>query len=488
MNFNFSVSTTKYDRNNDDKRISRLEWVDVTGDIRNLYDYVINGYAFCNCFKHNEKTFTNKQKRNDNLDGASMIILDMDAVKLSMDDFIERMVCTDICPNFVYTSTNDGIFKHPSDKYTNRYRVIYVIDQPITDAETYSAMVDGIKKEISSICEDKCILNDMTDRSVSHFFAGNPDAETFINENIFSLSFFLDRYTHERGSINYSNIKGGEVFRKVNCTPPTISFKDELFKLLWEKGNEIEILTSMDKYYTNECTQIEYADGELYRELDADDYFEIHRKWNMVKSTGNMKQVPEVKKLKNGENRRKKIYLSLVKRRLIDETITLEHLCYAALYELHFFVDNTDNEDYITRKQLYDMAVNALNTDIEKYRETMKENKKYKINKMEASKRGLTVHQAIGRANGDMNKKKKLDRYHKMVKYFDPDKTNKENMDILKEHGFHMCKNTYLKFKREYAAKVKKSEEEKEIKEMYNDIKDIKRYLGIGEQCRIVKM
>ena len=125
--FNFSVSINVYDRNNDNA--AKINWTETSGTIDILADKITEGFAYCNCFYHNGKNFTNTDKKDDNLKGANLVCLDLDAVKYTYTDFCALMEQTEIYPNIVYTTANNGKFKqNKGELYNNRYRVIYVVD------------------------------------------------------------------------------------------------------------------------------------------------------------------------------------------------------------------------------------------------------------------------------------------------------------------------------------------------------------------------
>ena len=177
----------------------------------------------------------------------------------------------------------------------------------------------------------------------------------------------------------------------------------------------------------------EWKDGELWRDLEDTNYYQVRRKWemNLVFNGGKYQRVPIDHQLKNGENRRKKIFLSLIRRRLIQPTVTLEHMCYAALYELYFFIDNTDHEDYVSRTQLLQIAQSAMNTDLERYRETLRETKHFMVNRTEAHKQGMTSRQAVAKANRERISKRKDNEYSQLAQRYDPNKSIRENEVML---------------------------------------------------------
>jgi len=170
----------------------------------------------------------------------------------------------------------------------------------------------------------------------------------------------------------------------------------------------------------------------------------------MGKWSASNKRIPYSIRIKNGQGRKKKIFLSLVRRRLVNPSITLEHLAYNALYELYHYIDNTDESDKITRYDLYVIANDALNTNLDRYKDKMKEKKRNKMNKTEVIKQGLTMAKAVGKVNGIYNRKRKEEKYNEMAKWYDPSKKDKENLEIFKEHGLDVKRTTLYRFKKEY--------------------------------------
>ena len=439
--FNLSVSTKPYDRNKDEKRTGSLEWQETETTVDGLKDFVLHNYAFCNCFYHNTPTFTNSQKTDKNLKGANMIILDMDAVRYNIDDFWSCMTQTEICPTFVYTSRNDGHIKKPTDKYPHRYRVVYVMDDAIRDSNQYSVLVNKIEDEIEEYCEGMGVRNDNTDVNCSHFFAGNPNATWYMGD-VFPLSFFIDRYDLKVSCTPYiySKKKGRSDMYAVQDTFEKPQFNDESFSNDWSDNTpDIKMIYDYRDYYTYTTTPIDWEDGELDRYVEDTHIYTLKRKWTRKEDPITHIEYNTIVRYKYGEHRKKKIWTALLIRRLIKPSITLEELCYAAIYELYNYVDNTDKEHFITRKQLLHIAQEVFGLDLTKYRDTYRwktesgNPKVYLINKMERIKRGIVTKSDIAKLVGVLNKKYKVH------------KKNKGNMEKMKK-----AENEYTELAKRY--------------------------------------
>ena len=196
--FSYSVSTRKYDRNKDERSTAFLQWQEKQGTIKDLESDIKNGFAFCPTFNHDGATFTNRAKTKTNLKATYFITFDFDAVKLTAGQFYGCMIGTGLTPSMVYTTANNGNFKQgKNETYCNRYRVIYLIDEPITTAEDYTAIHTALKTEIAHTVNDTYIFNDTTDKDVSHFYAGCKDTDAYSNNSVISLSWLADRYSIE---------------------------------------------------------------------------------------------------------------------------------------------------------------------------------------------------------------------------------------------------------------------------------------------------
>lgn len=190
-----------------------------------------------------------------------------------------------------------------------------------------------------------------------------------------------------------------------------------------------------------EHTQVEINDDELYYILPQD-YLEIKRKWHyreFEKTNGDTYKIAEIEKCKNGEGRRKRIYMNLIIRRLITPTLSFENLLFNAVYELHNFINNTDKSDIITKYELAEIAVNAYFENMDKWQNLKNYHKpKYKINKAYCLANNLNARREAVKVRGLLNREKKEKRWLEIDKYFNPQLSNKENLEILKTNGIEI--------------------------------------------------
>ena len=496
--FNYSISVSEYNRNKD--VVSKIKWRQINGSIQNLSDIISKGYAFCNCFNTDEsKTFNCSLKKDSNLSAAYLICFDFDAVKHSVSEFIKIMSQTEIKPNITYTTQNNGHFKpNKNETYNNRYRVIYVIDTPILNAELYTVLHQQLKEEISLIVNDNNIWNDNTDKSVSHFFAGCKGTNITTDNNVYSLQWFIDRYgitiPNKKDTQNYN--KGTKSLNSnVSSKKDTQNNNKDYIRTLldhkqsskYEKDKQnnnikkensiIELCVQFESdYYNLPISKIiekyisEYHpidstplqdNGELIINLPKD-YTEIRRRFNVieqVKANGDTYKTSINIRRKDGEGRRRNIYLNLLLRKRINPSITLEEMLYCGLWELFYYTDN-QTEDKITKNNIAQIAVNAY---FDECRIKDNNTKKYKINKQYCKENNINPKCANIFYLNSKKKQEKKERDAKIKELYNSKLSDNENINLLSENGINISVKTLRRWKKvngiikEYKKRTNKS-------------------------------
>lgn len=413
FNFNLAVSDQCFEKKPTDYK--KITFTEQNVTISEMRDLIEEGRLFAGCF--NDISFHISKKTKNNFVQTNVIPIDIDDCDCSMMDYLPSLK---YMPTFAYET-----FSNLQEGKGFRFRLLYVFKNSIVGGDNYTLMYNAICRANN--------INDFNDRSTGTcnqaYWGTCKDRVVTCAGQVYKSQFdsFIDESV-----LNQSLIKRRTKSNK-QLEQDTFKLNDETFKEYWEKRTDMDILTQMRHYQTYECTQIEWNEGELWRDLEDTHYYQIKRKWEMrlAFNGGRFKRIPVNRLLMNGQHRRNKIFISLIRRRLIDSTITIEHLCYAALYELYFFIDNTDNADYITRHQLAQIANSALNVDLERYREKLRENKKFKVNKMEASRQGLTTRQAVAKANSERIAQKKEKEYAELSKKYDQTLSVRKNAELL---------------------------------------------------------
>ncbi len=190
-----------------------------------------------------------------------------------------------------------------------------------------------------------------------------------------------------------------------------------------------------------EYTNVQYNDDDLYY-LVPENYMEIKRKWHyeeVEKCNGDTYRITKIEKCKDGQGRRRRLFINLILRRLIYPQISFVHLLFNAVYELKNYIDNVNTNDKITKYELAEIAVNAYFENMDKWQNLKNYHKpKYKINKAYCLANNLNARREAIKVRGLINREKKEKRWLEIDKYFNPQLSNKDNLELLKTNGIEI--------------------------------------------------
>lgn len=481
--FNYSKSTRPYDRNKDARNTGKLTWEEKQGTIRDLADDIKKGYAFCPTFHHQGSTFAMSAKCQANLKSTNFIVFDFDAVKLTAGEFYGTTIATELTPSIIYTTANDGHFKDGKDEtYCNRYRVIYVVDEPITTGETYTEIHQALKADIADCVGDDNIFNDNSDKDVAHFFAGCNDTEMYCSNRVISLSMLVDKYNVVLSGANAVGYNDNGI--RIQCSDNRFSndtasaYGTEICKDNFVDSEKVKTYSCADikrgrKYYTTreykmtifeqfkneyittqknynrlqfdyisvlpllpEETTVEFDEGKLYKEVDEDHIRILRKRHKVVKQgkNGNDIETWENVKYKDGQRRREKLYLYLQMVKAITPSATSDQLLWQAV---NFIIEQVDNtKDPITKNEVITIVDNVMGRQ---WTPSAKSKKKYGkrvcTNKELAREMGIKMRYAGLAAVHEWRSDKKIEKWEKIAAFYDPTKTDKENADTMREAG-----------------------------------------------------
>lgn len=474
--FSYSISTRPYDRNKDEGREGSLEWREKQGTIKDLITDIKSSFAYCPTFNHDGDTFSMTAKADNNLKGSYLISFDFDAVRLAAGEFYGTMIGTELTPSIIYTTANDGHFKEGKDEtYCNRYRVIYLLDEPITTAETYTAIHEAMRDDIAARVNDDNVYNDTSDKSVSHFFAGCRDTDCYRNNHVTSLAVLADRYNVSLADNSIDEPSGSGDIINTSDKPSghDTVIVDNLLQGKRVKTYSRGVIKEGREYYTtqeykmtlfdefmHEYTKIrknyyqlyndyigqlpllpdespiEYDPDTLYKEVD-EGYISIHRTRHKVTrqdAKGNEFEVWEPVRYMDGQRRRQKLYLYLQMVKAITPTATREQLIWQAV---NFIVMQVDNgKDPITKYQVTKIVEGVMGREWTPSEKSVKRyGKKVKVNREAAAEMDIPMSKAGLAAVHAWKADKKAVKWDKIAGLYDPTKTDKENADTMTEAG-----------------------------------------------------
>lgn len=446
VTFEISVSDQRFDKKPNKKSYSKLTFHKQSICIADFVDYIQDGRFMCGLFTKN--IFGISDKSNNNYVGTYVVPIDVDDSDISMDDFIQTL---QVKPTIAYET-----FSNLEEGKGYRFRLLYVFDQMVVGSDNYIMLYNAIVK-----CNGIASYVDDSMRKYSQGYWGTgADKSVNVYGTLHCIASFIDfmEETHVDKKRSVNSLIYTHTYVKRVGGP---LFKDKDFEEQWHcDGNVSLFLKNFLRYNTSERTLIEHEEGNLWTPTDDVDYYMIKRQWSNV--DGRIRP----KRLRYGQHRKHKIFLSLIRRRLIDPTIEYEHLCYAALYELHYYIDNSDPDHKITKQDLANIASKALRANLDNYRDCLVCDKHFEINRQECTRQNITVQKAVGIANGEIRHQRAVELYKELAEFYDPELKRKDNIKNFQDNGYEVSLSKYKRFKKWYNNEYKN---EKDMEKQHYD-------------------
>lgn len=386
------------------KNIAQIQYKRRTFTQNSLMVVLKTGYCVAHCFKTQNEIFTQSEKTNDNFEYTQMIGVDVDDCDKNMETFIGGL---ERKPTFAYTTFSNGI-------KGNRFRMIYLFNQKIDSIPLYKAVYNWLTEGIN--------INDNCMRSVSQQMFGTNFAAKWYKSDI-----WYDVPHFDESIITNQSINGNQsIISKIKVSERVSSQISKSFM------DDMDCMASMDfiskyrncyPYFTE--TELQYKDG--YAVIDSN-YYVVRRMWyNQVYETKDgTVTINEVRKYKDGNKRRIRMYNTARILRNIKNDITAEHLAYILYCEREYYYDNSDN--ILSNERLLSIATEITSMPMD--RVIMDNNKKnsFKVDKEYWRERGISPKQAVQIVRGQINDRN-------IGELYDCSLTDKENIEMMKEYG-----------------------------------------------------
>ena len=442
---------------------SKISFREVEVTASELLDYCIHGYTFCNLFRgypdsgqtdkgktvsyrKKDGSFTMSAKCDKFFYGSNVICADIEETAYqSIQDYIDRI---NIKPTFWYST-----FSHKQPNKGVRFRMVYVLDQPIIGKEQFEAIVDAFNHRIENeVCEE---MHDKCNKKPAQYFNGTNVANGElcieydgsgciygINDIINVNNIIIEREDNNKTTTYYTSCQNDHNTNIMNI-PLTITVPEPYYWLLYDIDN-LDYDTFM-KYNRHKYTYTYRMDtGEWINDtyqFVPDNFFALY--W-------------PVNKLCDGNKRRKKIFERMCLRRLMNPNIDIDTIIFCAYEDIHLFCDNSDkvfNAEYLERN-----AQNAFELTLEEIEEKYSYNIAYLRSKR--PKDGIILKSGTAYA-GYANVIKKNIRYEIIDRYYDLTMSVKENMALLPGlTGLYFTERTLYRYCKDRGVSLKNKDED----------------------------
>lgn len=474
--FEISISTKAYS----DKNLIKWNSVEYQRQSITVEEFALlikEGYCFCHSFKTNGILFGLSEKKDANFLSADMVFVDIDDSDIVMNDYVGRLSKK---PTLYYTTPNNHTEK---SNYKYRFRLCYLFCLPIYTVETYHSLYDGIAESIRKDIQD-VEIKDNCGRTPSQQFSGNAKAECelYVTDNVFSHSDF----PYQSNNVSFSSslsISNGNLSKSAKKDDDTvIGVKDLIIadKSFISDINTLSPYDLIDKYRTKyryfTHTELHFQDGYA---LIPSDYQEIYRQTYMdsfIKNNGDEIKFSAVKKLRDGDNRRKKLYIAGLIMKKILPNITFENLLYNLICERTYYYDNSDR--VLSNKVLANIARNVVNIPLEKIQlQSKRKKRKFCVDKSYCAMLGISP-------NAMKNKVRKMLKDEEIGNAYDCSLSVAENLAAFKEMNISVGKSKLYQWCKENGINTKGEKSNVCNHDIYAELKEVTHYYFIARTLK----
>lgn len=473
--FEVSISTQSYSDKNLIKWNS-VEYQRQSITVEEFARLIKEGCCFCHSFKTKGLLFGLSEKNDANFLSADMVFVDIDDSDIEMNDFVDCLVKK---PTLYYTTPNNRTEK---SNYKYRFRLCYLFCLPIYTVESYHSLYDGI---VASLMHDVegMEMKDNCGRTPSQQFSGNAiaDCELHVTDNVFSFSDFP--FQNNNVLSPFFSISNGNLSKSAKKDDDTvIGVKDLIIadKSFISDINSLSPYDLIDKYRTKyryfTHTELHYQDGYA---LIPSDYQEIFRQTYMdsfIKDNGDEIKFSVVKKLRDGDNRRKKLYIAGLIMKKILPSITFEHLLYNLICERTYYYDNSDR--VLSNKVLANIARNVVNIPLEKIQlQSKRKKRKFCVDKSYCAMLGISP-------NAMKNKVRKMLKDEEIGNAYDCSLSIAENLAAFKEMDISVGKSKLYQWCKENGINTKGEKSNVCNHDIYAELKEVTHYYFIARTLK----
>lgn len=387
---------------------------------------------------------TARQKENVGL--CEFICIDIDYSTEPMLEFIKRIK---YIPTIYYeSSSNDSEvsrelsfkkFKDEEHKY--RFRMIYALKTPTHSCEEYNAAFNYIIT-VNEI--DKSIVDG---REANQYYFGNYNTRAYNTNFIYYLPDNYKDYFEEKIEPKKSAESKTNFISPYHLDLDSALFSEDVISHFFNIKRYEDFLIWYDEEYGRPCilTESIYVQSEIdERKLVLEDeYFRIPKKYVGYSSEFGGKIYG---KWEDGEMRHKKIFVTGVVLRRLNDGITYDEMLYSIVNLLlrYYELNDSDGSLKFGKKAIKELVINVMKAPFKKMKEV--KHSKFKISDSYCRENRVSKKQVLGSLLGEDNRRKKEESYNEIDIFYDPTITwedgskitQKQWLEILEENGLKM--------------------------------------------------
>lgn len=324
---------------------STMRWSTQDISMGEMLDYCVAGHTYCNLFHDDNgelltRSFTAKEKENSRFFGSNIVTIDVDDFEAVADKYEHHL------PNFITELSDNSLepslwftsYSHNPSEGILKAHLIYAFDSTVPGNDggaTYKEVASRIQERIT---ETTGVPIDLCSNKCAQFINGTNinNQALFVEQGIsYNVYEFSDFGFEDITTLWEANVKA----YKPKAKPLTVS--GWLITSLKESGFDafLEYYGRRYVYFNRKEDGYEWhqtVSGCWYAYID-DSYFSLFYNHTTVR---------------DGQQRRKKVYERMCERRLMHPNVTPNQIAYCAVKDIQMFFDNSDgvfNYEYIQR-------------------------------------------------------------------------------------------------------------------------------------------
>lgn len=443
-----SISEQSFRTKPTNYQIPSIKYITKEMSLEDIANQIILGHAISANFDLQGGTYVvQKNRTTDNFCGMHFVMFDLDDdVHMNLTELNEMLK---LKPSLCYTT-----YSHHQKNKGNRYRLLYFFSEMICDVELYHRLYDCIAAMNNLYVHDRCGHNP-TQNVLGTYYTSkdfafiNNNVDYHIDEVLNDLPIGADRdkkqYSKEQKDITSHNKReGGSIIScKVQSARDHVIGNPE-FMQDYETLSITELIQKYSNLYPNiQETPLPEADEDVPYILFPKDYACIRRRWTpftIERTNGSIvSTITRIRKIRDGEGRRRLLFLNGILRRLITEdTITFDNLLFNLLYEFFYFYEHVD----ITKKDIKKLANRVWNEELSKFERLRGADKKFKVNQRYCEKYSLRPKQVRQIAMKQFTSER-------IGELYDFTLSAKENIEFFRRYGLDISTKTLNRWKKE---------------------------------------
>lgn len=308
-----------------------IEFVEQDCTIPELYEKLINGHSIQCCFGVEGNYNTDGLDKKKMFQQTNIVSVDLDDILYCWDK-LKALISSDL-PTMMYTTFRHRQYDEKGEYLGNRYRLLYVFDEPIYSFELYAALYNAIALRLDIEITDNC------GRSACQMMHGTNKAGEYFNSKlynkVFSFSSFLTEEQLQAISNTHSDNKSKVALcnRDTNKKNPTRSSNNDTQSHMIDEriifdAEYLPYKRFLCRYYgcsIDRTEKPEWIDG-LYQFIESD----------YIRTTY------LAKKIKDGNRRKDFLFKQALKRRYIKKDIDINVLFINMVFDYNRFVEKDD--------------------------------------------------------------------------------------------------------------------------------------------------